>query len=457
MSFGYSVGDFFSLTQLAWKVVQNSRKACGAHDELTGEVTRLHIILQRLELEMSNPESLLSRNDIQRKELADLSSDCNKVLRVLSQVTEKYNAISDKKRTFKKFRQMIQFGNGEMLDLSEVRLKIATYMHFTAILLNLLSMGSQGRVERYMDSQSKGLREIQHSINWIVASLQAKSREGSTLTSYAEDNKTFWKDFRRECIKAGFSSSVLSRNKRFIEDYIKELGSRGALDDIQNDEQDSSVKEEVELYTTVSLRSAQARAPGPYEVTALDEPARYIPTAEGEDEEVLQEDVSDAEGQLESFQVDSDTKSTIRNEKAIVQPGIACIRRAQEKERQVVKAPQLEALEQRRNQMDSAAKVRRESRDLQRRAPPVGSVDDEIRIEVGAVLQHSDVFERQTVNYFPKQNNGQPSQLRLFERPSWKSDLLGIKAWFIDDFVCEFSRSRSFFLLNSSSFGELFH
>jgi hypothetical protein len=49
MSFGFSIGDFLALTQLAWKTVQNSREACGTHDGLTQEITNLHIVLQRLE------------------------------------------------------------------------------------------------------------------------------------------------------------------------------------------------------------------------------------------------------------------------------------------------------------------------------------------------------------------------------------------------------------------------
>jgi hypothetical protein len=56
MSFGYAVGDFFLVTQLAWATVQNARRACGAYDELTREVCNLHIVLRRLEHEASKPE-----------------------------------------------------------------------------------------------------------------------------------------------------------------------------------------------------------------------------------------------------------------------------------------------------------------------------------------------------------------------------------------------------------------
>ena len=60
MSFGYSVGDFVLLTQLAWRSLQNARRACGEHDELAREASSLHVILQRLEIEVSKPHSIFN-------------------------------------------------------------------------------------------------------------------------------------------------------------------------------------------------------------------------------------------------------------------------------------------------------------------------------------------------------------------------------------------------------------
>ena len=241
MSFGYALGDFVLLTQLAWDVVQNSRKACGAHDELTSEVASLHIVLRRLEIEVSKPNSILTRSEDsldRREELAQLSGDCKRVLRVLHGILEKYNALSEEKRSVTKLWKRVQFGNGEMLDLAELRVKIATNTSALTLFLNLLSIGSQGKVESYMESQGDELREMRRSLNWITASMQAKSPkvgEGSILTTYAGDDKAIWKDFRRELIKEGFSSGVLQRHKETIKDYVMELGDRGALDDNEDD------------------------------------------------------------------------------------------------------------------------------------------------------------------------------------------------------------------------------
>lgn len=243
MSFGYSIGDFIQLTQLAWSVVQNTRKAVGAHADISREVTSLHLVLSRLSVEVQNPASLLSQtHDGRRDELLLLTRNCARVLRVLAQILEKYNALDDEKRKVTRLWQRVRFGNGEMQDLGEIRVKIATYTSALTLFLNLITIGSQGRVERYMERQGGELSEMRQSLNWITAELQVRSGpsgEGSILTSYAEDDKKVWKEFRRGLIKEGFSSKVIEKHGKTIREYIMELGTRGALDDVLPDEDEA--------------------------------------------------------------------------------------------------------------------------------------------------------------------------------------------------------------------------
>jgi len=233
MSFGYSVGDFLLLTQLAYRTVQNARKACGAHDDLAREVSSLHIVLQRVGIEVSKPDSILNNNeDNRRKELQRLGRHCERVLKVLEQILDKYNALPDEKRSVMKLWQKVKFGNGEMLDMGKIRSELATHTQALNMFLNLLSIGSQGKVEKYMDSHGEDLREIKDSLHWVTASMQASSHEEkSILTTYAEDDKAIWKTFRRELIKEGFSCHLLDQHKKAIKKYVMELGERGALDE----------------------------------------------------------------------------------------------------------------------------------------------------------------------------------------------------------------------------------
>jgi hypothetical protein len=134
-----------------------------------------------------------------------------------------------------KLWQKVKFGNGEMQDLDKIRSELATYTQAITLFLNLAGLGSQGKVERYMESQGDELRDIKASLNLLTAKFQVK--EGSThgersiLSSYDGDDKEVWKMFRRELILDGFSSKVLSRHKETIRSYVMELGARGVLDD----------------------------------------------------------------------------------------------------------------------------------------------------------------------------------------------------------------------------------
>ena len=238
MSFGFSIGDFVLLTNLARTTFQNAQKACGARDDLTREVRSLHIVLQRLEVEISKPNSILAqKEDSRREELVTLVKDCEKVLNALSQILTKYNALSDEKRSVTKLWQRVKFGNGEMQDLGKMRSEITTYTNALTLFINLLSIESQGKVEKYMDTHGRELREIKMSLHWITASMQAGSSDTkSVLTSYKDDDKAIWRAFRRELIGEGFSSETLARYKGTIKKYVMELGERGMLDDLDMDE-----------------------------------------------------------------------------------------------------------------------------------------------------------------------------------------------------------------------------
>jgi hypothetical protein len=232
MSFGYAVGDVIAVTQLAWRTVQNTRKACGEHDELTREVSCLHLMLRRVQHEASKPDSIFQRApDDTTKELHTAVEGCGKALGILDKIVVKYNNLSQEERAGRKLWSKIRFGNGEMGSLSDLRLEILTYTSGITLLLNLISMGSQGRVEQYMDGQGSELRKIRQSLNWITATL-SNAGEGSILTTYAGDDKAVWKELRRELVGEGYSSDLVSRHKSTIIKYVKQLGERGALDEI---------------------------------------------------------------------------------------------------------------------------------------------------------------------------------------------------------------------------------
>ena len=233
MSFGFSPSDVVLLVQLAWRTVQNSRKACGEHAELTCEIKALHINLQRLERESVKVESPLNRpSDTCREDLAPIVNGCGKALDVLDRILEKYNALSDGQRRKGKLWKAVRFGNGELANVKDLRSKLVYYTANLSLFLNMVSMGSMGIVEKQMYEAGGDLKEIRRAMNNITAHLMSgANKDGSVLTDYADDDKAVWRAFRRELVKDGFSSDVIREHKNTIQAYVKELGTRGILDD----------------------------------------------------------------------------------------------------------------------------------------------------------------------------------------------------------------------------------
>ncbi|KAN0099218.1 hypothetical protein V8E51_012993 [Hyaloscypha variabilis] len=192
MSFGYSVSDVIGLVQLAWTAVEGARRACGEYDDLTRELTSFHSVLNHLHFELSTPESLV-------------------------------NSAEDKFR----------FGNGPVYEVAKIRGKITVYTSAISMSLHLLALGSQGRVERRLTGQACDLRGIRESINLLVAKANAQSTEGSVMTNYSNDETAFWRNLRRELVNDGYPSKAIQGQKKLIQDYIRELGSR-ALDKNSN-------------------------------------------------------------------------------------------------------------------------------------------------------------------------------------------------------------------------------
>ncbi|KAH8786932.1 hypothetical protein BGZ57DRAFT_718793, partial [Hyaloscypha finlandica] len=214
MSFGYSIGDIAGLTQLAWKIVQNTRKAVGEHNSLTHEVTNLHAILLRLEHSASseNPDPSLSpHNDISSQALRHALESLREVLRDLDEILEKYNALSETQRATTKLWSKIRFGNGPMLDLDQIRMRVVMYMAVVNAHVTV--------------DMSEDIRKMQWSLKKIAGKM-AGGEEGTVLTSYDGDDRAAWRELRRELRREGFEDSFVRERKESIVEYVKEIGKR---------------------------------------------------------------------------------------------------------------------------------------------------------------------------------------------------------------------------------------
>ncbi|TVY20463.1 hypothetical protein LARI1_G002273 [Lachnellula arida] len=254
MSFGVSIGDGILLMQLAWNTLQGARQACGEYDELTQEVASLHRVLQRVQREMAKARPTFDAEH--RKELYGHLEGCAGVLRVLNSILEKYNGLGESDRKGKGLWKKVQFGNGEMRNLDYIRNQLLTHTVAINISLNLCIWGQLGDIGSQMDSQGGDIREIKSKVAWVVAEMMANAKaegNGSAWTVYEEDDMEFWRELRRKLHKEGYPESDLAERKELIMGYVKELGHKGALDDILDEEEDLSGVEDIQAQASDSV------------------------------------------------------------------------------------------------------------------------------------------------------------------------------------------------------------
>jgi hypothetical protein len=227
------------LVQLAWDCLQGSKDAVGENDGLTRELLGLYKSLSRLRDELANPTSLVNRaNDERRQELEEHAADCEGILKVMNTVLARYNALGREQRKSRRLWQKIQFGNGETKDLREVRNELSAHASAITMGFNLCALHSPGRVETTLEMaeeqsrrHGRSLRGLRTSLHWVIANLSSEVGEGSVRSSYANDDKIFWRTLRNELVKEGYDNYELQKHRRLIKDYVDELVNRGVLDD----------------------------------------------------------------------------------------------------------------------------------------------------------------------------------------------------------------------------------
>ncbi|KAG8532312.1 uncharacterized protein KY384_003953 [Bacidia gigantensis] len=170
-----------------------------------------------------------------RKELAPVIQGCIRNLERLAKIIAKYSALSVEERSATKLWRQVRFGSGELVDVAELRRRITDHTSVLSLYINMIAAGGVGRIEKQMHDAGGDLKEIKLAVNGITAHL---------LSNYSGDDKAVWKEFRRELLKDGFSSSVIKEHKLIIQAYIKELGGRGLLDDSNPVESKSSPEPE---------------------------------------------------------------------------------------------------------------------------------------------------------------------------------------------------------------------
>ena len=213
MSFGASPSDIIIVVAFARKLYRQCRNAGGEYLEISREVRGLHTVLRHLKYEVEAEESVLNHDhSLYARELAPVIGDCDFTLRQLDDLLQKYGRLASREGgSAGRLWDKIRFGSNEMDELGSIRMKLINHKTTITVFLDTVQLHESGRMSLVLDNKGGQLDMILDKVDSIAARMG--QRAGSIMTTYDDDDKEVWKEFRRELVKEGFSSDVLTQHK----------------------------------------------------------------------------------------------------------------------------------------------------------------------------------------------------------------------------------------------------
>ncbi|CZT01032.1 uncharacterized protein RAG0_08861 [Rhynchosporium agropyri] len=236
MNFGASPSDIVIVVTFCKALYRKCRDAGGEYDEVSGEVRGLHTVLRHLKHEVDAPASPLNRDpSIWGCQLAPIIGDCDFTLRQLDGLLRTYGRISSAASSPSISRipwDKVGFTSNEMDTLGVIRVKLISHKKSLTLFLDTLQLNQSIKIIQVLDNQEGQLDTILDKVDGIAKRMAPPRRDGSVLTSYDDDDREVWKQFRRELILEGFSSDILQQHEDVLRAYIREIDQKGLLDDI---------------------------------------------------------------------------------------------------------------------------------------------------------------------------------------------------------------------------------
>ena len=220
MSFGFSIGDIITVTQLTTRTYNGWKNACGEYSDITSNLAVLQTLLIRIEAEAQAPNSLIAYNAEDFGGWKTLYKSCHTLIVELEEVLNKYKSLGTNRR---KNWDRIRLGNRNLDGLSK---RLVGKTASLSAYISVLGISSQGRVENEV------FPELLQKIDHIAAQMRkGNSSIGTVLTTYDNDNKAVWREFRRELINTGIRSREIHKYSAALKTYLSRLQRDGLLEE----------------------------------------------------------------------------------------------------------------------------------------------------------------------------------------------------------------------------------
>ena len=115
-------------------------------------------------------------------------------------------------------------------DYLEYRGNLAFYTARLSEFLQMIGLGSLGRIEHKIEDIKGHLPKLMNKLDQMCAEFRIMGDKESLLSDHTDDEKFVWKTFRSKLNHAGFNSNVLREHEASIFLRIRELTECGLLD-----------------------------------------------------------------------------------------------------------------------------------------------------------------------------------------------------------------------------------
>ncbi|KAF8460107.1 hypothetical protein BDZ91DRAFT_833254 [Kalaharituber pfeilii] len=203
MSFGFGVGDFLAVGQLAWKLYdQCYRVARGAPQDfrtLVDDLRHMWAVMQSFAEELKDPTSIFLQSGEERQcMLLEMLNRVRGILNQLQDIFEKHRNLGNSSRSgikgkWDKFKWSI-----DAKEVDSIRHKVS-YRTFCLLLLHSLTntcVSSLQRIEKATHEIDNGLRELKGYLRRVPTGSLAPS-----LTAPAAPDTFFRNTFSERCMK----------------------------------------------------------------------------------------------------------------------------------------------------------------------------------------------------------------------------------------------------------------
>ncbi|KAF7190767.1 hypothetical protein HII31_07926 [Pseudocercospora fuligena] len=214
------IRDHISLTSRAHQTWDN---ACGDYYDVTRTLDHVATLLRHLE-GSGKEQGSSSKVVHDQQDLRDTLAQCMQTVDTLYSVIVNFQE-HGKGKSRQKNWEKLQRGNQEIAVLER-----QLGEHHARISDSVSKFGVIPLFDASTDMHDLP-GPFRRIIDVLTANVIAETCDGSTMTTYADDEKEVWKQIRRELIRDGYNSKVVHRYKPQIKRYIKTLGEQEPLEE----------------------------------------------------------------------------------------------------------------------------------------------------------------------------------------------------------------------------------